>query len=475
MVSDIGNGAECTICGLTGNPLPNTAASISNAAASSSSSSRNNSPRTLLNESSASSVSSVNGGIATSAKLRPTASAAAARQHASGALLQRNSVNYTGSTLQEDLMRLINPDLMGQPTVGQHYQPMGQQQLQQHSSDDNFHHGPLIGSRPQKNTASSHSLGNISASVAALNGLSAAPASLLTDELLLMRKKSRSREAINLGSHGMPISGEGKFKAPAPPIDQTAASNNNGSAEVILTTARPATVIANANNNVNGNGGSESLNFLHIREDAGVRQSTRRAPTANTDYSALLFKHRSKDASAAGSSSTAGAHNIEHAGLLMPSLPTLLGPNGTDTKEVDWSRLVDDAIQQVNEGLKHSAAAAAANKSATATAIAGIGAVTANDTADESGCGGGADLNESGASAGLGATMTPSNSVPELQQQVVQLEDRIGKETRRRRSLEQAVRRLTEENRRLQDESQAAVQQLRRFTEWFFQTIDRQN
>lgn len=477
-----------------------TAAIIGNAVGSSSSSSRNNSPRTLLNESSASSVSSVGaggsgGGVSTAAKLRPTASAATARQHASGALLQRNSVNYTGSTLQEDLMRLINPDLMGQPTTGagQHYQSIVQQHQQlQHSSDDNFHQGPLIGSRPQKHTASSHSLGNISASVAALNGLSAAPTSLLTDELLLMRKKSRSREAINLGSHGMPISGEGKFKAPAPPGDATTMNNNNnhghnngnGGAEVILTTARPATVIAKANNNGNG-GGNESLNFLHIREDvtaAGVRQSTRRAPitTATNDYSALMFKSRAKEgiaSPAAAGSTSSGPHGsgLEHPGLLMPSLPTLLGPNGADTKEVDWSRLVDDAIQQVNEGLKHSAAAAAASKSSTSAYNGGSASATAPDTADDSNAGGSAELNDSNSSASAATALTPSNSVPELQLQVVQLEDRIGKETRRRRSLEQAVRRLTEENRRLQDESQAAVQQLRRFTEWFFQTIDRQN
>lgn len=81
-------------------------------------------------------------------------------------------------------------------------------------------------------------------------------------------------------------------------------------------------------------------------------------------------------------------------------------------------------------------------------------------------------------STGSGSTansnqMQNSSSLPELQSQVTQLSDRVLREQRRRRSLEHAVRRLTEENRRLQDESQAAVQQLRRFTEWFFQTIDR--
>lgn len=68
-----------------------------------------------------------------------------------------------------------------------------------------------------------------------------------------------------------------------------------------------------------------------------------------------------------------------------------------------------------------------------------------------------------------------SSSLPELQTQVHQLEERVIKETQRRKSLENAVKRLTEENRKLQNESQAAVQQLRRFTEWFFQTIDRQS
>ena len=35
------------------------------------------------------------------------------------------------------------------------------------------------------------------------------------------------------------------------------------------------------------------------------------------------------------------------------------------------------------------------------------------------------------------------------------------------------VDQLKEENVRLQEESQTAAQQLRRFTEWFFQTIDK--
>ena len=59
-------------------------------------------------------------------------------------------------------------------------------------------------------------------------------------------------------------------------------------------------------------------------------------------------------------------------------------------------------------------------------------------------------------------------TLPDLQNQVSQLSDRVMKETRRRKSLETAVKRLTEENQRLQEESQQAIRELKRFTEWFF-------
>jgi len=62
----------------------------------------------------------------------------------------------------------------------------------------------------------------------------------------------------------------------------------------------------------------------------------------------------------------------------------------------------------------------------------------------------------------------------EFQKYMSELENRLMKETQRRVSLEQEVHSLRDENRRLQQESQSAAQQLRRFTEWFFQTIDKQ-
>lgn len=348
----------------------------------------------------------------TDAKLR----AGAASRNLSN-LQQRNSVNCTGSTLQEDLMKLIDPDYMM-------------------SSDDNFHQGALYHNRPQKNSPNSHSLGNIS-NISGSSLKTVTP--IITDDLLLMRKKSRSREAINLGSHGLPISSDIKLKSD----DSTTTPTKS---DVIFTTARPAHVISMSASSsaVVTSSASDHQNVLHIKED---RMSQRKPGLVNQ---AAVSSKRSKT-------------NVEN--FMQHPLPLL-----PDSKEVDWTRLVDHAIMQVNEGLKNSET----NKQLPTTTYYDEQNVDADGSTSPLSTASSTDASSSASSSLTNQQIAASRSLPELQSQVTQLEDRITKETRRRKSLEQAVRRLTEENRRLQDESQAAVQQLRRFTEWFFQTIDRQ-
>ena len=58
-------------------------------------------------------------------------------------------------------------------------------------------------------------------------------------------------------------------------------------------------------------------------------------------------------------------------------------------------------------------------------------------------------------------------------EKVNQLESRLNSEAEQKCHLEDEVAALREENLRLQEESQTASQQLKRFTEWFFQTIDK--
>lgn len=289
------------------------------------------------------------------------------------------------------------------------------------SSDDNFHQGVLYQNKPSKNSPNSHSLGNIS-------NLSALKPAIVTDDLLLMRKKSRSREGINLGSHGLPISSDAKLKTE---------SQSKNESDVIFTTARPATVISSSSNEQQKN--ERTANELHINEDLVKVMSPRRPNPA------LMNKRKDTDS------------------LMQQPLPLL-----PDSKEVDWTTLVDQAIMQVNEGLKMSKA----NKQEIYDELNnGTNSSNEPNPSPPSISPSSSSTCSSSLSGSLQQQMTPSSSLPELQNQVTQLEDRITKETRRRKSLEQAVRRLTEENRRLQDESQAAVQQLRRFTEWFFQNI----
>ena len=55
---------------------------------------------------------------------------------------------------------------------------------------------------------------------------------------------------------------------------------------------------------------------------------------------------------------------------------------------------------------------------------------------------------------------------------VSRLESKLNTETVEKSNLEGQIAALREENQRLQEESQSNAQQLRRFTEWFFQTME---
>ncbi|XP_053675333.1 signal-induced proliferation-associated 1-like protein 1 [Anopheles nili] len=422
---------------------------------SSASSSRNNSPRP-------------NGTNGETAKLRSGVSAAlkAGGQHHP----QRNSVNYTtGSTLQEDLMKLINPDYI--------------------ANDDNFNAGAL--ERMQKGHHNSHSLGNI-ANLA--GGLKPIP------------QKSRSREGINLGGSNQQLSAANggqslKLANGAGGSSSPSNASNGGEEEVIFTTARPATVISSTTSN-SSSPASELLGKHHLNED-----HLKMSPSRKQQQQFL------------------------NGGILKNGG----GPNGggkiplPDMKEMDWSSLVDtatkamtqlsetvaksghpgsnvyyDDISQVLNGVHHHQQLQQQQQMGPGHNTGGMNGAGGTAMTNGSAAGGSSSMSGTGSSIGSGVDLsssTPSSaspvstgsssaaaaqqqvlmalqnssSLPELQSQVSQLSDRVLREQRRRRSLEHAVRRLTEENRRLQDESQAAVQQLRRFTEWFFQTIDRQS
>lgn len=70
-------------------------------------------------------------------------------------------------------------------------------------------------------------------------------------------------------------------------------------------------------------------------------------------------------------------------------------------------------------------------------------------------------------------TQTDAARIKDLEAKVASLDRKLQMERKERMVLELEMDKLRQDNVRLQEESQTAASQLRRFTEWFFQTIDK--
>ncbi|CAL1536931.1 unnamed protein product [Lymnaea stagnalis] len=80
----------------------------------------------------------------------------------------------------------------------------------------------------------------------------------------------------------------------------------------------------------------------------------------------------------------------------------------------------------------------------------------------------------SGMSSSYVSMMTPQQKIHELEQRVSKLSQELDKIRLEKSEMEVEIQELRADNVRLQEESHTAATQLRRFTEWFFNTIDRQ-
>ncbi|KAL3266358.1 hypothetical protein HHI36_010535 [Cryptolaemus montrouzieri] len=170
--------------------------------------------------------------------------------------------------------------------------------------------------------------------------------------------------------------------------------------EVILTTARPATVISNA----------------------------------STTSSPLLNEFRNKE----------DVLGLGRRNNLIKEKSMAVAEEFTLSEEMDWSSLIEGGVRSL------------------------ISPKEANSGNYEE------DRRHWELDGMMDASITSSTSVPELQNTVSELEAKVNRETRRRLSLENEVQRLKDENRKLQDQAQAALAQLRKFTEWFFKNVQRQ-
>jgi signal-induced proliferation-associated 1 like protein 1 len=115
-----------------------------------------------------------------------------------------------------------------------------------------FHQGSITNAMKQKHSPNSHSLGNLSSNFQT----SPLRAAIISDDLVLAKKKSRSREGINLGS-GTANSGNLKLHK---------SNVSSPDEEIIITTARPATVISSASSSP-ANEIMQNSKLLHISEE----------------------------------------------------------------------------------------------------------------------------------------------------------------------------------------------------------------
>ncbi|XP_049833971.1 signal-induced proliferation-associated 1-like protein 1 isoform X1 [Schistocerca gregaria] len=198
--------------------------------------------------------------------------------------------------------------------------------------------------------------------------------------------------------------------------------------EVILTTARPATVISNAST------------------------ASSPAPTDNKiiprDRDDSIPAYR-RQITVGGTVGTGSGSKTEPLSLPLP-----------DARQMDWPSLVDTATRAMLH-LPPSEGGVGVGVGAGAELQAARNGESLGHWVDDVAERLGLD------SVRTGSTGRQGRSVQQDHRRRLSLEDEV-------RRLRDENRRLRDENRRLQEESHAAAQQLRRFTEWFFHTLERQ-
>jgi len=203
---------------------------------------------------------------------------------------------------------------------------------------------------------------------------------------------------------------------------------DNVSAEVSFHMARPATVISNTSttsspatdknlSNLSTTSANDNRNSPHV---SSVNIKTKVSPTVS--------KTPPKNS------------GTPESGAALP-----LGDGKGAAGDMDWTSLVDTATKAIYSSPENSPVPHESSSS------------TSGEQHVQS----------------VNLTEEKEEEVRALLERVASLEEELHGEKKGKVELEHQVEQLKEENVRLQEESQTAAQQLRRFTEWFFQTIDK--
>lgn len=406
--------SEDELSGSSGSPISKRRVKGGNTTPSSASS-RNQSPRT----------------VGTEARLRQ---AATPRKNS-----HRNSANLGSSSLQEELFRLINPDYISD--------------VESTLSKEN-----TIADRPRAYSVSLGVPGNVAGSSAQGNqgnnnssldrlSLKSGSSSSSSDKQNQLQISSCKPNAVshNQGPIVPTQCGGGHYRnyqsggnvqqqhTTTPPPTNSCGSQNSSSRtevpEVVVLTARPATVISNSS--ATSSPATISDQRLDQKNVGNYDQQPPTAihPTPQTSQERDMYSASSQCALVKNNRENGGPEGEQSTGLDV---------------DQEWMSLVNTATQAITKS----------------------GDIMGNNP--------GATQNWSHQSSGRPLEDNVGPSDPSvLHDRVVQLERRLAAEQQRSEQLEDEVSQLRSENRKLQEDSRAAAQQLHQFTEWFFNTIEK--
>ncbi|XP_063602240.1 signal-induced proliferation-associated 1-like protein 2 isoform X5 [Penaeus indicus] len=402
----------------------------------SSTSSRNQSPRTVTTE----------------ARLRQ---AATPRKSS-----QRNSANLGSSSLQEELFRLINPDYISDT------ESLASREGAERPRAFSVSLGTAsnAGHNAQGSRSNNSSLDRVSVKSGggSVNGERASPGQALSGNPgnpTIHTQGPSPPQPPGVNYRGFPMSQSLpqhlSSAAPTPTHGQISPDPNHNVpsrtevAEVVVLTARPATVISNSSATSSPATTSDQRGDLkigagppdprgpphpHVPDQRTVPARDRYVASSSADPS--LKNPQWVDMSREGKGAPSEAVSGEQGG-------------GLDVDQ-EWMSLVNTATQAIQKS---------------GDMIGTNQARPPHPSQPQSW-----QLQSSVRS--MDDASTPMDS-GHLQDRLAQLERQLAAEQQRSEQLEDEVSQLRTENRKLQEDSRAAAQQLHQFTEWFFNTIDK--
>nr|XP_053630387.1 signal-induced proliferation-associated 1-like protein 1 [Cherax quadricarinatus] len=385
----------------------------------SSTSSRNQSPRT----------------VAAEARLRQ---AATPRKNS-----QRNSANLGSSSLQEELFRLINPDYISdiesiaprenteRPRayslgISAGIVPVSQGTRSNNSSLDCSTVKPGGGSANGERVNSSQVVSSNPAKPSSTHspGTALSQGSGINYRTFPVASSHQHSSGTSVSAHGQ-NSPDGNQNIPS----QTEV------AEVVVLTARPATVISNSSTSSPATTSDQRAEQIPVPcPDINIEAQSH-PPDQTTGASVRESKNHQWLDPAGEDKTTAEGSVREQSG-------------GLDVDQ-EWTSLVNTATQAIQKSGE----------------MMGLQSRPLQPTTKS--------WPSHQTTTRMGENVSASTDASLLHDRVAQLERRLAAEQERSEQLEDEVTQLRTENRKLQEDSRAAAQQLHQFTEWFFNTIDK--